>query len=281
MSNGFLTRQQAHRRARIARLGFGAIAVAGAGIAVFALPSISTVPTIDELLRADPADAPVAGAAVAPAERTVAVDTDGINGRFMQFANRPRPIDPPAEEPAPVPDDQPPTPETPVDVARFLGVVREPGRDVALMSIDGSQRFMAVGDQIGNVKLLEVGDGWVRIDEGGLAKTLDKLKRSGPSITMIGSDAGGINPTTGATWNNPSLTSESAYNPGVVNLQRPRRTMPNIPAIESPAVVTPPALGSPNSPGAANAAARAAKIRADAERRARQDRKDSEQPGER
>lgn len=115
-----------------------------------------------------------------PLEREVdLVDRTAVASRMALISNRPTP-------PAPVAPAATPNAVTPAAAAeaKFLGLARMGGRSMALISVAGKQRFVGVGDKVGDWTVESVGENEVLMkgQGAGEAKSLVLAERVGDSF---------------------------------------------------------------------------------------------------
>lgn len=175
------SRAGAVRAALIAKAAL-VLAPAGVAAAIFGLPAIDE-PTIEKPIFTTPDQ----GAG----QTGPRVDLGGIGRRMTFVAQFPEP------EPIVLPDDptgldpgtSEPRPSTPgVPEIRFLGAIAEPDRYVALLRIDGRQKFLAPGDSYQSVRVVDVTPGEVRLEIDGAPaeaaiQTIALAERTGPRWT--------------------------------------------------------------------------------------------------
>ncbi|MEZ6233811.1 MAG: hypothetical protein R3B68_06440 [Phycisphaerales bacterium] len=157
------------------------LAPAGVAAAIFALPAI----------KEPQLEVPEFPTGETTAEAGPRVDLGGI-GRRMTFVAQfpePEPIVIEGENgggEGPIITTPPTTPGVPE--IRFLGAIAEPNRYVALLRIDGRQKFLAPGDSYGSVSVVDVTPGEVRLEIDGAPaeaaiQTIALAERSGPRWT--------------------------------------------------------------------------------------------------
>lgn len=159
------------------------LAPAGVAAAIFALPAIEEpeLPTPD--VRTPSTED--------SGDNGPSVDLGGIGRRMTFVAQFPEPEqieigsdDGSGEGPIVTP---PPT-QPGVPEIRFLGAIAEPNRYVALLRIDGRQKFLAPGDSYGSVSVVDVTPGEVRLEIDGApaeaaTQTIALAERTGPRWT--------------------------------------------------------------------------------------------------
>lgn len=184
-----LSRTAAEKRARGAQISFAVLGLGALAMVTLALPRITAVPSLDEVRPPPVAAAVPSGSGDKPVEK-VAINSEGISDRFMQFANRP---EAPKEETSDedIKPDEPVEPTAPVEATRFLGVIREPGGLLAMVYAGGKQRIMGEGEEAAGVKVVSIASDAITVSEGGVEKRIEKSVRSGSSVSMVGGpDAG-------------------------------------------------------------------------------------------
>ncbi|MEO0482535.1 MAG: hypothetical protein AAF138_02845 [Planctomycetota bacterium] len=196
-----------HRRL-LGQAGAAVFVLATAAVVVFGLPGADLRP-VNTTPR--PAPEQPADATVAAAPNTDFVWISGSLGVLggvepIEIEEPVKPVD----EPTPT-DVVAPTPAVPAEKReiRYLGSIVEPGRRVALLTIDDRQRFLHEGRASGDVQLLEVGADFVRLDIGGVERRLDRASRSADVVTEIsasGAAPGGIDRNAGR----PSSAADAA-----------------------------------------------------------------------
>lgn len=182
MAHERIDRNGASRIAMGARAGACVLAVCGMAIAVFGVPGASTVASPPVAAAQPEAVEPEA----TPHEDAPAVDAPGIAMRLASVGNAPKP------PPEPVIED---TGEAMVDAGveqapvsdevSFLGLIREPGRLLALVRVGGKQTVMWVGREISGVKLAEIGDGYITIERDGASQRVDRATKKGEAFTRL------------------------------------------------------------------------------------------------
>ncbi len=226
-----MSRSTAERRARLARLAFAGLAIGALAVVALGIPRLTAVPTLAEVRPSPARPAPIDAGDARPADR-LAVDSQAISDRLMQLSNHPQAPEPPPTTPE---DDEPKPPPPPAsDEARYLGMIKEPDRRLALVNISGKQHVMAEGEEIKGVKLVSISESAITIHEGGADKQVDRQHRTGSSVSMLGA-ADGSAPMSGRP--SPPGAAEQLLAPGaaetanIVRQQRPRNPKINIPTI--------------------------------------------------
>lgn len=178
-----IDRSRAQKVTGAARLAAVAITIGGGAVAVFGLPGgrASTPVAITEQ-PTESTDA-VSGGGEGP--DTIPVDPGGIAVRLESVANAPKPVIVPVE---PTIDD-PTVHETFVasdaDEVSFLGLIREPGRLLALMRIGGRQVVMWDGRVHEGVRVVEIGEGWVEVEQEGVRQRVERSEKKGASLNRL------------------------------------------------------------------------------------------------
>jgi len=192
----------------------GATFVALRGLPGGALDPINTTP------RAAPEPPP----REAPAEAAEPVRYEWLAGTLNDLGG----VEPIEVEVAQV--DEPETPDEPIDETpptpaekreiRYLGSIVEPGRRVALLNINGRQRFMREGHTTDDIELVEVGADFALLNIGGVERRLDRASRSANVVTEIGASAAG---PTGADRNAARDAAAEAARARLHPRERPER----------------------------------------------------------
>lgn len=128
---------------------------------------------------------------------SLGIDVHGLADRLGRIANNPILLDKTGTEP-PLSQDESLTGDDPV---RFLGAVMEPTRRVALLKVGERQKLVGAGEsfssgaeQGGLVKVSEVGDDYVILEDGSGSRRIEKSTRQGPSVTYL---SGAVPPSRG------------------------------------------------------------------------------------
>ncbi len=204
-----LSRSSAEKRARSAQIAFAVLGIGAIAVVALALPRLTAVPTLDEV-RPKPPAAPQASGPAAKPEEKLAINSQGISDRLMQLGNRPQAPETPTSTGEEPPID-PPVAPPPADAPRFLGVIRESGRFLAMVHVGGKQRIMAEGEEAAGVRVEAIGVDSITISESGVEKTLEKSPRSGGSVSMLGSPgSGGSGGVNAGSFNNSSPVAPGA-----------------------------------------------------------------------
>lgn len=182
MNRTTMSRSLALTRARYARAAFAVAAVGSAAVAMLVLPRFTIRPALDDVQPA-PAATTVSVSVASGLAPGKPVNSAGISDRFMRFSNRPK-VEPPPEVPVEMGDDEPPAP-APSESARFLGVIREPGRLLAMIAMGGRQRIVAEGEEVSGLTVVSIGEESMTVREGGVEKKIHRDQRSGGTSTSL------------------------------------------------------------------------------------------------
>lgn len=182
MAHSTINRESAKRAAAGARLAAIAVAMCCGAVAVFGVPfgrvatePVAAVPTTEESkVPARPAPEPF-------------VDAGGIAMRLASVSNAPKPvIQAHEEEPLALTEDGLGVPvEAPSDEVGFLGFIREPGRTLALMRVNGRQVVMWVDRVVEGLKLVAIGDDSVQVERDGVNWQVERAARKVSSVSRI------------------------------------------------------------------------------------------------
>lgn len=173
-----------------------AVAVAGLGVPGLSAPDQSwadspfTPGSSTEIVQARPADTTT--------DVFDQIDPEALAQRLSLVDNSPvMPVDDSIVDnspTAPIIDDEPDVVAGDVEL-RFLGLINEPKRRVALMAVEGRQRFLAEGDITittgGTLEVLSIASAQVRVELDGIGRVITRNKSNRPSVTMI--DGGEVN----------------------------------------------------------------------------------------
>jgi len=177
-----LTRSSAARTSLLAKVALVVVAPVAVAGAIFGLKDIPTP-------HYDPPD-------LTPGEH----DTGGSTVRPVNYSTMTRVLrlaaefPPPPEVPTTNSSDPDPggvtTPSTPgLPIVRFLGAIAEPGRYVALLNIDGRQKFLGPGEMYARVRVVECTASQVRVQfdnpdgSTGGTQSIAVSERQGPGWT--------------------------------------------------------------------------------------------------
>lgn len=179
--------REAKKYARLAQIAGGALAVSAAVLLAVEVPMLGVRETpVEEILP--PAATPTDNGqqAAAPEREFTAEDMTGIDVRLATARVAP-PKKP--EETAANPTDTPGT--APAEGAssqggwRYLGSVIEPNRRIALVSIDGRQRMLAEGREVDGVRLVQVTDDRIVIEDAGVRRGIRREQRHGSPVAWV------------------------------------------------------------------------------------------------
>jgi hypothetical protein len=188
-------RRQARRLTPIAQGVFALSLLAGGGLAATTI--FRPQPALTEAAPLSIPDLPPdpAFAKGAHASAGLSVEADSTAARWMLVKNRPVPAAtqaPPTENPDQPPTTEPNTPPAPpgsVDRIRFLGVIRESRRMLALVSIEGRQRILAEGDSFTLVpgdttqlKVVKITALELIVNDGSEDKSIKRAERTGLAV---------------------------------------------------------------------------------------------------
>jgi hypothetical protein len=129
-------------------------------------------------MKSDPVKPEPPAAAVQPQAKPQAaqpkVDTETVGAMAERFdmAVIKAPAKTPPAEKAIVDTTPPPTPEW-----AYLGCIREATRNVAMISVDGHQKFLAEGRTFGSTKLVSVADDKINVEVEGRPQTIQRAER--------------------------------------------------------------------------------------------------------
>jgi hypothetical protein len=182
MAQQTINRETARRAATGARFVAIVMAMCGGAVAVFGVPFGRAVP---EPVAAIPA--PDEGASPELPAPEPFVDAGGIAMRLASVSNAPKPvIEAPEEGPASLPDDEGGAiAEAPTDEVGFLGFIREPGRTLALMRVNGRQVVMWVDRVVDGLKLVSISDDSVQVERDGVSWQVGRAPRKVSSVSRI------------------------------------------------------------------------------------------------
>jgi hypothetical protein len=177
-----LSRSAAAKASLAAKAGLVVAGLAVAGVVV-SLPDIPT----PQYQGVDPGGPAAEGpaAAVRPVNFSTMGRSLTLAGEFPPPAQ-----DDPIEDPTGIEGGTEYTPTTGTPDVKFLGAIAEPGRFVALLNINGKQKFLGPGEMYGQVRVVECSATQVVVqfvDEGGGAdgerQSIAVSERSGPGWT--------------------------------------------------------------------------------------------------
>jgi hypothetical protein len=173
MSQTPIHRQKATARTKIAQASFGVLILGGAGaVAVGLRPA--------ELAQA-PAEVELPDVQIArKATNTQAqIDPAGVTDRLLLVSNSIHKAAPAPADPEPVVAAQP---QETTDL-RYLGAVSMGSTKMGLISEGGKQRFVGVGDRIGDSTVRTILDASLSLEAAGQSRTLELAQRSAGVIT--------------------------------------------------------------------------------------------------
>lgn len=168
--------QQAGRQALVAQAACVLAVLAGLGVAAVGLPG-GVDPTPPSSLTLPEVAVTPAGSGQASATRPV--DEAGIEARLARFSNAPRVTSPVVVNT----NDGQPAPATAAET-KYLGPVGLGSRMLALMTIQGRQRFVKVGDALGDEShVVEITPTGVVTEGPAGRKTYELAARTGQVLT--------------------------------------------------------------------------------------------------
>lgn len=187
--NSAMTHHAAARMVRRTQLAGLVVALGAAGLWAVDVPGLGS-----NLPAPDSVQPPIAGPTPSnqpEANSGAALDAGSayaISQNLDVAARRqPKPEQGPiARGPEPTPE---PTPSGP-DI-RYLGLIEEPSRRVALLAIDGRQRMLAEGRKSGDITLTSVEAEQIRVSIGREQRVIPLADRSGPSVAWVSGSPGG------------------------------------------------------------------------------------------
>jgi hypothetical protein len=188
---------RARRNIRIAQMAGLALGVSAAALWAMKVPMVEDPLPEKPTLAGDAAPDVKPAAGDAPAQPLDRESVEGTAER-MSVAGRIKPAGP-----VPGPDgDKPVTPAAPTGDVKYIGSIREPSRMLALVSRgDGKkQKLLAVGREWEGVKLLDVTEDEIQIEDASGVKTIARSERKGPAVewTKMASNAPAATATTPA-----------------------------------------------------------------------------------
>ncbi len=181
MAQQTINRETARRAATGARFVAIVMAMCGGAVAVFGVPFGRAVTEPVAAIPAPDEGAPPEGPAPEPF-----VDAGGIALRLASVSNAPKPvIEAPKEDPESLPEEGGAIAEAPTDEVGFLGFIREPGRTLALMRVNGRQVVMWVDRVVDGLKLVSIGDDSVQVERDGVNWQVGRAPRKASSVSRI------------------------------------------------------------------------------------------------
>ena len=201
MSTSYIDRGSAGRRTTTARAVAVTLGVVAAGVLLVDLPGLSLpeakVPSLDD------ATAPEVDAPEVTTRPTI--DFAGIAERLAMVGNTPSV---PKVEAAPAEGSKAPEPTaTPAAAAaRYLGVVAMGSTRMALVVQDSKQRFVKVGDQLGESTVREIRDESITLEGSGGRSVIDLAPKGAEVVTQAAGAGGGGAPFAG----NPAAAAMAA-----------------------------------------------------------------------
>ncbi|MCW5768150.1 MAG: hypothetical protein KIT19_05670 [Phycisphaeraceae bacterium] len=184
MGQTAINRERAQALAHGARFAAIAMALCCGAVVVFGVPGAGT-------RLSEPSATPTPDAAPVdpqPAPRAVAgVDAGGIATRLSSVSNAPKPVVAAREIESEYMEEPAYEHETVTvnDEVGFLGLIREPGRVLALMRIGGRQAIMWPGREVDGLRVAEIGDDHVQVERGGTRWRVDRSQRKQATVSRI------------------------------------------------------------------------------------------------
>lgn len=226
MARTALNGQQASKYVRIAQVAGLALAATAVLLWIGGVPGMAIEDRPESPLVVQPPPADPAPDAATP-DLTSADLADMVERLEMARVQ--------VEKPAVVAQDTPDDPEQEEEKIgdnadqprwRYLGAIIEPTRRVALVSIEGRQRILAVGREIDGVQLLSVEPDSIVVSENGEQARLTRDERTGPSVAWVKMDSPLDRPTLPAgSTAGASLQAEPEDADGRRNLYRRQNAM--------------------------------------------------------
>lgn len=177
MAGNTISGGNAKKYANYARMGGVVLLVAAGGLWALELPGMQTLPE-----KPAPAPAPAEATKPEAARQAMKVEPEQVSDAaerleiaWVKAEKKPEPIE--IEE---KPDPTPAGPEW-----TYLGPIKEAGRSLAMVSVEGSQRILAVGRLLGDTKLVGIEDDKIVLDTKGTRRDVHKSSRSGPTVAWL------------------------------------------------------------------------------------------------
>ena len=204
MSTTYIDRGSAGRRTTTARAVAVTLGVIAAGVLLIDLPGLglpeAKVPSLDEGETPEVAAPEVAG--------RPDIDFAGIAQRLSMVGNKPAvPKVEPATEVATTPPAQP---AAPAEEARYLGVVAMGSSRMALVVKDSKQRFVKVGDQLGELTVREIRDASITLEGPGGRSVIDLAPKGAEVVTHTSGAPGAAGGNPAAFAGNPAAAAMAA-----------------------------------------------------------------------
>ncbi len=178
-----IDRNRAQKVTGAARLAAVAITIGGGAVAVFGLPGgRASKPVPPTELATTPSDHASTGT---ESPGTIPVDPGGIAVRLATVANAPKPVIVAVEPTIDDPGDPETHTELVSDEVSFLGLIREPGRLLALMRVGGRQVVMWEGRVHEGVRVVAIGEGGVEIEQEGARLRVERSEKKGASLNRL------------------------------------------------------------------------------------------------
>src|SRR5678815_4809330 len=156
MAGNTISGGNAKKYANYARMGGVVLLVAAGGLWALDLPGMQKLPEKPAPAPTQ-ADAPKPDSSKASARIDQEQVSDAADRLEVAWMKQPKP-EVKTEDP-PDPDPIPSGPEW-----TYLGPIKEAGRSLAMVSVDGSQRILAVGRLLGETKLVGIDDDKITVE---------------------------------------------------------------------------------------------------------------------
>lgn len=160
---------------RVAQAGAAVMLVAGIGVAAVGIPLLAKTPEPDVLVL------PVVELPQPPSRADdpsrSRVDAGGLAARMGMVSNSPKAPDVPVTQGTDTTDTTT-APPAPVET-RFLGTAKIGGVVLALVHDGAKQRFVKIGDTVGEDEIVEITAEFIRVRRGEVERTIDMATRGG------------------------------------------------------------------------------------------------------
>ncbi|MEY3231251.1 MAG: hypothetical protein RL689_1340 [Planctomycetota bacterium] len=204
MSTTYIDRGSAGRRTTTARAVAVTLGVIAAGVLLIDLPGLglpeATAPSLDAGATPE--------AAAPQAVGRPDIDFAGIAQRLSMVGNKPSV--PKVDVPTEVATTQPATPAAPAEEARYLGVVAMGSARMALVVKDSKQRFVKVGDQLGELTVRDIRDESITLEGPGGRSVIDLAPKGADVVTQAAGATGGSGNPAAAFAGNPAAAAMAA-----------------------------------------------------------------------
>jgi hypothetical protein len=168
----------AKKYANYARMGGVVLLVAATGLWALNIPGMQDMPQ-----KPAPAPEPIEKPKAVSAQESMKVEpeqlTDAAYRLEIAWEKAEKPA---APEVGTEPEPEPPSagPEW-----SYLGPIKEAGRSLAMVSVDGSQRILALGRMLGETKLVGIDDEKITLETRGARRDVSRSARIGPTVAWI------------------------------------------------------------------------------------------------